>query len=60
MNLAGVGFHGLIGLDLDSDGATDVSTYIVGPNDELPNQAQQNGAQCHGVINIGEFFSCTA
>lgn len=55
----GVGFHGLIGFDLNGDGATDVSTYIVGPNDELPDQAQENGAPCHGVINIGAFFDCT-
>jgi hypothetical protein len=53
----GEGFHGLIGLDLDGDGVTDVSTFIVGPNDELPDAAQWSGATCRGIINIETFFS---
>ncbi len=48
----GAGFHGLVGLDFDGDGTPDAATYIVGPNDELPEQAQWNGATCHGIVNI--------
>jgi hypothetical protein len=56
----GEGFHGQIGLDFDGDGAVDVSSFIVGPEDEVPVQAQQNGAACHGIVNIGDFFGCLA
>jgi len=52
----GEGFHGLVGFDIDGDGAADVATYIVGPNDEIPEQAQENGATCQGIINIGVWF----
>jgi len=52
----GEGFHGLAGLDIDGDGSADVTTYIVGPDDEIPWQAQARGAACHGIINIGEYF----
>jgi hypothetical protein len=48
----GEGFSGLIAFDEDGDGTADFFTYIVGPNDELPDQAQWNGSVCHGVINI--------
>ncbi len=48
----GEGFHGLVGIDLDGDGAADLMTYIVGPNGELPTQAQQNGSPDHGIVNI--------
>lgn len=53
----GEGFSGLLGLDLNGDGAVDVSTYIVGPNMELPEQAQFNGPACHGVTNVEVFFT---
>jgi hypothetical protein len=53
----GEGFSGLLGFDLDGDGAVDVSTYIVGPNMELPEQAQFNGPACHGVTNVEVFFT---
>ena len=53
----GVGFHGLVGLDFDGDGVVDVSTYIVGPDDEVPNNAQSNGDPCHGVTSIETFFA---
>ena len=56
----GEGFHGLIGFDFDGDGAADVSTFIVGPEGEVPVQAQQNGAACHGIVNIGDYFGCLA
>jgi len=52
----GVGFHGLVGLDFNGDGVTDVATYIVGPDDEIPPNAQANGDPCHGITNIGTFF----
>lgn len=52
----GAGFHGLIGFDIDGDGVGDVATWIVGPNDELPTQAQWNGPTCKGVTNIDAWF----
>ena len=48
----GEGFHGLIGIDLTGDGAVDVATYIVGPNDEIPQKAQWNGPTCKGIVNF--------
>jgi hypothetical protein len=53
----GEGFHGLVGVDLDGDGVADVSTFIVGPDDELPDAAQWNGATCRGIVNIETFFT---
>ncbi|MGQ0831124.1 MAG: hypothetical protein ACT4OV_05550 [Microthrixaceae bacterium] len=48
----GEGFHGLVGIDLNGDGKADLMTYIVGPNSEIPTQAQQNGSPDHGIVNI--------
>lgn len=48
----GEGFHGLVGIDLDGDGAADFMTYIVTPNGEIPTQAQQNGSPDHGIVNL--------
>jgi hypothetical protein len=53
----GEGFHGLIGFDVDGDAVVDFSTYIVGPDDEVPELAQDNGPSCHGVTNIGIYLS---
>ncbi len=53
----GEGFSGLLGFDFDGDGVADISTFIVGPNFALPEQAQLNGAACHGVISIQTFFT---
>ena len=53
----GEGFHGLIGFDFNGDGTAEVTTWIVGPEDEIPELAQSNGPACHGVTNIGVFFS---
>jgi len=53
----GEGFHGLIGLDFDGDKATDVATWIVGPDGEIPKNAQDNGDPCRGVTNIDVFLS---
>ena len=58
VNLAtGEGFSGLIGFDLDGDGVVELSTFLVGPNFALPEQAQLNGAPCHGIISIEAFFT---
>jgi hypothetical protein len=56
----GEGFSGLIAFDEDGDGTADFFTYIVGPNDELPDQAQWSGSVCHGVINIETAFTTCA
>lgn len=53
----GAGFHGLIGLDFNSDGIVDATTYIVGPNGALPENAQNNGSPCHGVTSLETYFS---
>jgi hypothetical protein len=53
----GEGFMGLIGFDVNGDGVADATTYIVGPNFELPDVAQFSGAPCHGVISIVTFFT---
>lgn len=48
----GEGYHGLLAVDVDGDGAADVMTYLVGPNGEIPIQAQQNGSPDHGIVNL--------
>lgn len=53
----GVGFHGLIGVDFDGDGVVDFQTFIVGPDDEIPELAQFNGPACHGITNIEVYFA---
>ncbi len=53
----GEGFHGLFGFDFNGDGIVDATSYIVGPDDHIPELAQVNGPACHGVTNIGVFFS---
>jgi hypothetical protein len=53
----GEGFSGLLGFDLDGDGTADVSTFIVGPEMEIPDEAQLNGPACHGITNIEVFFT---
>ena len=55
--LVAVASSAVVGLDFDGDGVTDVSTYIVGPGDELPASAQSNGDPCHGVTSIETFFA---
>lgn len=49
---SGEGYHGLVAFDSDGDGIADVMTYIVGPNAEIPLQAQQNGSPDHGIVNL--------
>jgi hypothetical protein len=53
----GEGFSGLLGFDVDGDAVADVSTFIVGPEMEIPEQAQLNGPECHGITNIEVFFT---
>jgi len=53
----GEGFSGLIGFDLNGDAVADVSTFIVGPEMEIPEEAQFNGPACHGITNIEVFFT---
>ena len=53
----GEGFHGLVGLDFDGDGTVDFSTYVVGPDDEIPELAQFNGPACSGITNVGIYFT---
>jgi hypothetical protein len=52
----GEGFHGLIGFDFNGDGVADSSTYIAGPNLEIPETAQFNGPACHGIVDLEDFF----
>jgi hypothetical protein len=54
----GDGFHGMVGYDLDGDGAPDVDTWLVGPNGEIPSQAQHRGAECNGVISLDAAIEC--
>ena len=55
---SGEGFHGLLGFDLDGDGVVDASTYIgVGPDGEIPLEAQFAGPACRGLSNLGIFFT---
>ena len=51
------GFSGLAGFDVTGDNVADLTTYIVGPNFEIPPQAQLNGAACHGVVSIEAFIA---
>lgn len=53
----GAGFYGLIGLDFNSDGVVDATTYIVGPAGALPENAQDSGSPCHGVTSLETYFS---
>ena len=55
----GVGFHGLIALDVNGDGLADVSTWFgVGPDgEEIPLNAQLKGPACRGLTNVGIYFA---
>jgi len=53
----GEGFHGIIAFDVDGDGVADASTWIgVGPEGEVPLEAQFRGPACRGLTNIGVYF----
>lgn len=47
---------GWIAFDVDCDGVADAGTYIVGPEGELPTQAQQSGSPDHGIVNVCDYF----
>jgi hypothetical protein len=51
-------FAGIVGIDFDGDGDADFSTYIVGPDGEIPEVAQVSGADCRGIVNVDAYFSC--
>ena len=54
----GEGFHGIIAFDFDGDGVADTSTYIgVGPDGEIPLEAQFAGPACRGMTNLGIYFT---
>jgi hypothetical protein len=53
----GQGFHGLIAFDVDGDGSADLSTWFgVGPDGEIPLEAQFRGPACRGLTNIGLYL----
>src|SRR5262245_53557966 len=53
----GEGFHGLIAIDVDGDGLADFSTWAgVGPDGEIPLEAQFRGPACRGLTNLGIIF----
>jgi hypothetical protein len=53
----GEGFHGLIAFDFDGDGVADASTWLgVGPEGEIPLEAQFRGPACRGLTNIGVYL----
>ena len=47
---------GWIAFDVDCDGKADAGTYIVGPQGEIPTQAQQNGSPDHGIVTVCAYF----
>jgi hypothetical protein len=54
----GEGFHGLVAVDFDGDGVADVSTWLgVGPDGEIPLNAQLRGPACRGLTNIGLYLT---
>lgn len=53
----GEGFRGMIAFDLDGDGVADISTWFgVGPDGEIPLEAQFHGPACRGLTNIGIYL----
>lgn len=51
------GFSGLAGFDVTGDNVADLTTFIVGPNFEIPEEAQLSGATCHGIVSIETFLT---
>jgi len=50
----GEGFHGILAFDMDGDNVADASIYFgVGPDGEIPLEAQFRGPACRGLTNIG-------
>jgi hypothetical protein len=54
----GEGFHGVVAFDITGDGVADASIYFgVGPDGEIPLEAQFHGPACRGLTNIGILLS---
>jgi len=54
----GEGFHGIVAFDIDGDGAADASTWIgVGPEGQIPLEAQFAGPACRGLTNVGVYLN---
>ena len=54
----GEGFRGVVAFDFDGDGVADASTFIgVGPDGEIPLEAQFRGPACRGLTNLGIYFT---
>jgi hypothetical protein len=54
----GEGFHGIVAFDFDGDGEADASTWFgVGPDGEIPLEAQFAGPACRGLTNIGVYLT---
>lgn len=50
-------FHGWIGLDFDKDRVADAAVLLPGTGEgHLPLSAYENGADCHGVLTLGDYF----
>ncbi|HSM38549.1 MAG TPA: hypothetical protein VK838_04385 [Candidatus Limnocylindrales bacterium] len=53
----GEGFHGIAAFDIDGDGVADASTWLgVGPDGEIPLEAQLRGPACKGITNLFVYF----
>lgn len=58
MGSDGEGFHGIVAFDIDGDGVADASTWIgVGPEGEIPLEAQLRGPACRGLTNVGIYLT---
>lgn len=54
----GEGFHGIIAFDFDGDGEADASTWFgVGPDGQIPLEAQFAGPACRGLTNVGVYLT---
>lgn len=55
----GEGFHGQLGVDFTGDAVADVAIYInIGPDGQIPQVAQDNGAECAGIVHLEDYFEC--
>jgi hypothetical protein len=55
--VSGEGFHGQMAFDFDGDGLADASIYFgVGPDGEIPLDAQLKGPACRGLTSIGLYY----
>jgi hypothetical protein len=48
---------GSSGSTLVGDGTVDVQSFVVGKDGEIPELAQFNGPSCHGITNVGVYFT---